>query len=99
MFQIVEGKRGHGVITRVAWQEKYTEAMLELNREELPGRIEAAEKAIYQRLEELKDAGASSAEELWAMNDALRGLRVLSKTECPPARLKETNVLPSEVAS
>jgi len=87
------------MITRVAWQEKYKEAMLELNREELPGRIEAAEKAIYQRLEELKDAGASSAEELRAMNDALRGLRVLSKTECPPVGSKETNGLPREVAS
>jgi hypothetical protein len=83
----------------MAWQEKYAEAMLELNREELPGRIEAAEKAIYQRLEELKNAGASSAEELWAMNDALRALRALAKTECTPARSKEINVLRSEVAS
>jgi len=87
------------VITGMAWQEKYAEAMLELNREELPGRIEAAEKAIYQRLEELKNAGASSAEELWVMNDALRALRALAKTECPPAHSKETNVLRSEVAS
>jgi hypothetical protein len=96
MFRIVRGKRGNGVTTGFTWQEKYTEAMLELNRAELPRRIEAAEKAIYQRVEELRDAGASSAEELWAINDALRGL---AKTECPAQRSPEKSVPPSEAAS
>ena len=68
---------------KFAWQEQYAAAMLELNREELPWQIDAAEKAIYQRVEELNKAGASSAEELGAMNDALRALRALAKTECP----------------
>jgi hypothetical protein len=79
------------------WQEKYTEALLELNREELPRRIDAAEKAIYQRIEELKQAAANSAEELWAINDALRGLRVLVQTECP--RPGEHGIAQSKVAS
>ena len=94
------GERGNGVTTSSAWQEKYTEAMLELNRQELPRRIEAAEKAICQRVEELKnEAAPASAEELWAINDALRGLRVLAKTECPPERSLRAGERQSEVAS
>jgi thymidylate synthase ThyX len=87
------------VTINFAWQGKYAEALLELNREELPRRIEAAEKAIYQRLEELKHAAATSAEELWAINDALRGLRVLAKTECPPQRSPEAGGPQTGVAS
>lgn len=67
-----------------AWQETYSEAMLELNREELPRRIEAARTAICQRIEQLKQDIAGSSEELRAINDALRGLRVLANTECQP---------------
>ena len=85
--------------TRFTWQEKYTEAMLELNREELPRRIDAAEKAIYQRVEELKGTVTSSAEELWAINDALRGLRLLAKTECPPQHSPDSRGPQGEVAS
>jgi hypothetical protein len=92
-------ERGNGVTIRFTWQEKYTEAMLELNREELPRRIDAAEKAIYQRVQELKSAGATSAEELWAINDALRGLRVLAKTECSPQPSPQAGAPQSEVAS
>jgi hypothetical protein len=87
------------VTVNFAWQEQYAAAMLELNREELPQRIDAAEKAIYQRVEELKDAGAGSAEELWAINDALRALRALAKTECPPQRSPQAGGPQSEVAS
>jgi len=88
------------VTTNFGWQEKYTEALLELKREELPGRIEAAEKAICQRLEELKHAAAASVEdELWAINDALRGLRVLAKTECPPQRSAEAGLPPTGMTS
>jgi len=64
------------------WREKYTEAMLELNPEELPARIVAAEKVIHQRIEELESRNKNSEEELWALNDALRGLRLLSQAEC-----------------
>ncbi len=69
-------------MTNLWWREKYTEAMLELNPEELPARIVAAEKAIRQRMEELESPRGSSEEELWALNDALRGLRVLAQAEC-----------------
>lgn len=66
---------------KFAWQEKYTEALLELSREELPRRIDAAEKAIYQRIEELKYPGFNSTEERCAIDDALRGLRALARSE------------------
>jgi len=96
MFQT--GMKGNGVTLNCVWQEKYTEAMLELNREELPRRIEVAEKAIYQRLEELEHTAAASTEELCAIRDALRGLRVLAKTECPSPRT-QCGVPQSGVAS
>jgi hypothetical protein len=88
MFQTVRNREA--ILTmNFAWQGKYTEAMLELNREELPRRIDAAEEAIYQRLEELEHAPKTFAEELWALSDALRGLRVLAKTECQAGRSPE----------
>jgi hypothetical protein len=81
------------------WQRQYNEAMLELNRQELPQRIDAAETAIYERLEQLKQAPAASAEELWALSDALRGLRVLAKAECSPQHSPAAGELPTGVAS
>ena len=81
-----------------AWQEKYAEALLELNREQLGQRIEAAEKAIYQRIEELKRSGADSADELWAINDALRGLQVLARSECASQRPPKAGASQGEVA-
>ena len=81
-----------------AWQEKYAEALLELNPELLAQRIVAAETAIYQRLEGLKHAGASSNEELWAISDALRGLRALAKRECPGQRSSQPPIPQGEVA-
>jgi hypothetical protein len=80
MFQLVR-KRGTDV-TNLLWREKYTEAMLTLNPEELPVKIAAAEEAIRQRIEELERNNENSAEELWALNDASRGLRVLAEAEC-----------------
>lgn len=66
----------------VLWREKYFEAMLEFNREELPARIAAAEKAIRQRIEEVGRGSENTEEELWELSDALRGLRVLAQAEC-----------------
>jgi hypothetical protein len=79
-------KRGDRVTIKFVWQEKYTEALLELNREELPRRITVAEEAIYQRIEELRHSGMSSTEERCAIDDALRGLRVLARSESQPRR-------------
>ena len=81
MFQLVR-KRGTDV-TNLLWREKYTEAMLALNPEELPAKIAAAEEAVCQRIEELERNNENSGEELWALNDARRGLRANS---CAGAR-------------
>jgi len=69
-------------VTNFLWQDKYTEAMLELNPEALTVKIAAAEEAILQRIEELERDNENSGEELWALNDARRGLRVLVQAEC-----------------
>ena len=97
MVQIV-GKERPCVTINFAWQGKYTEALLELDREKLPLRIEIAEKAIFQRIEELKRNKVDSAEELWAINDALRGLQVLAKSECAGQRPPKASVPQGEVA-
>ena len=73
-------------MTNLLWQDKYTEAMLELNPEALPARIATAEKAINQRIEEINLSNEGSEEEQWALGDALRGLRVLAQAECQGPR-------------
>jgi len=83
----------------VTWQEKYREALLELRPEELPRRIEAAEKAIQQRIEDAERSGQLSSEEQRAIDDALRGMRLLAKTECKAKQTQEPRLCESEVAS
>jgi hypothetical protein len=92
-------REAHGMTINFAWRGKYTEALLELSREEMPGRIRAAEQAIYRRLDELKQGAAASDEELWAISDALRGLRMLDKTECAPERSPGAGTTQRQVAS
>jgi hypothetical protein len=77
-------KEGQHVTMYFSWQEPYQAALVEVQPAELRRRIDAAEKAICQRVEQLKQAGTESGEELWAINDALRSLRVLAKAEGPP---------------
>ena len=68
--------------TSPSWRELYRAALLEVEHEELRRRIDEAEKAIYQRNEELKRSGSHSGEEQQAMTDAIRALRLLAQTEC-----------------
>jgi hypothetical protein len=84
---------------RLSWQERYRAALLEVQPEELGRRIEAAEEAIYQRIEELNQTGAQSVEEQQAIADALRALRVLARTECQPRLSVETGMPQTEVES
>jgi hypothetical protein len=74
-------------------------ALLEVQPEELGRRIEAAEEAIYQRIEELNQTGAQSVEEQQAIADALRALRFLARTECQHRLFVETGMPQSEVES
>jgi hypothetical protein len=54
--------------------------MLELGREELPQRIDAAEKAIYRRLEELKNAASASTKSLERIRGKERRIGGISRT-------------------
>ncbi len=65
----------------VSWQELYKAALVEVQPEELGRRVEAAQKAIHERLKELSHEGARSSE-AQELEDALRFLRVLARNEC-----------------
>jgi hypothetical protein len=70
----------------VDWRELYHAAMLELRPEDLRQRIDDAEKAIQQRIAELRQDDSNSGEESRALDDALRGLRVVAGMECRSAQ-------------
>lgn len=65
-----------------AWQQVYRAALLEPRPEELRQRIEEAQKAIGERIEQLNQSDDNSCEERQTLADALRNLRVLAETEC-----------------
>lgn len=85
--------------TNVRWRELYQAAMLELRLEELQLRIDEAEKAIQQRIVELRRDDSNGTEELRAIDDALRGLRVLASTECKAPESSLSGLVKSEVPS
>ncbi len=64
------------------WQELYRSALLELRPGELRRGIDNAERAIHKRMADLRRDDADSAEESQALDDALRGLRMLRTSEC-----------------
>jgi inhibitor of KinA sporulation pathway (predicted exonuclease) len=82
-----------------AWLEKYQEALLELEPEKLARRIEIAERAIRERVEELGTLGVACGEEHHALDDALRALRVLAKTQCNTLYQREYDSARNEEAS
>jgi hypothetical protein len=70
------------VTTNVSWQELYNAAMLELEHANLRGRIEAAQTAIRQAMEELaSNRELRTVEETQAMADALHNLQTLQRVE------------------
>lgn len=81
------------------WQESYRAALLEVDPEQLRRRIDAAEKAIYKRSEELRQADHQVNEEQGAMADALRALRVLAQSECQTGPLAEVELGKDRVTS
>jgi len=80
----------------VAWQELYQAALLTLRPEELRQRIDEAEESIRQRIAELRRNDSSSGEEWQALDDAMRGLRVLASTECKAPRPAPSGAIRSE---
>jgi hypothetical protein len=73
------------VKTNISWKDLYAAAMLELDRANLPNRIESARAAIRQALDELaSDRDLGAVEEAQALADALRNLQALQRVECTP---------------
>jgi hypothetical protein len=62
------------------WQNEYAAALLETNPQNLSGRVEAAETAIYKRLQQLSQ-NSDHHTERHVIEDALQSLRVLKKKE------------------
>jgi len=60
------------------WVELYRSALMELDRAQLPQKIEAAHQAIQQRINELLLQRDATHEHL-ALEDALRNLRSLKR--------------------
>jgi len=87
------------MMTNEGWRGLYQAAMLELRPEELQQRVDEAEKAVLQRIAELRTDDSNSGEELQALEDALRGLRVLASTECKATSATLPILTRSEVAS
>ena len=70
------------MMTNSLWQDFYAAAMLELDRAALAGRIEAAQAAIQEAMEESKRSDqAANPAEMQSMTDALRNLRTLQQVE------------------
>ena len=59
------------------WKHLYECAMLELDKNKLPARIAAAQRAIVERAEEI--ITNQSTDEHYALNDALRALQLLER--------------------
>ena len=62
------------------WQNEYAEALLETNPQNLFERVEAAEAAIFNRLQHLSQ-DFDSFTERQVIEDALHSLRVLKRDE------------------
>lgn len=74
------------VTTNILWRDLYAAALLELDRDNLHGRIEAARARIRRALKELtKNPTSTAAEEKQSMADALRNLETLQWVELRPS--------------
>ena len=65
---------------RETWVELYRSAILELDIERLPEKIQVAGKAIEARIQAL-DGNNDCREERHALQDARRNLRLLERSE------------------
>jgi hypothetical protein len=70
------------VTTNILWHDWYAAAILELDRANLRGRIEAARAGIQRAMKELvRNPTLRAAEETLFMADALRNLETLQWVE------------------
>jgi len=70
------------VTTNILWRDLYAAAMLELDRDNLHHRIEAARAGIQRARKDLtRNPTPGAAEEMHSMADALRNLDTLQRLE------------------
>ena len=62
------------------WQHEYQAALVELDREKLSQRVEAAEAAIFKRLQQISQNSDHHTERN-VIEDALASLRALKRAE------------------
>jgi hypothetical protein len=62
------------------WQNEYAAALLETDPQKFSERVEAAETAIYKRLQELSQ-NSDHHNERHVIEDALQSLKVLKRNE------------------
>jgi len=69
----------------LAWHSLYQAALFESDREKIPARIDAAEKAILERVKQLFVLESDHIEEDQVLDDALYALRALRHCVVPDA--------------
>ena len=67
----------------LAWHSLYQAALFESDREKIPARIDAAEKAILDRVKQLFVIKSDHIEEDQVLDDALYALRALRNCVVP----------------
>ena len=67
----------------LAWHSLYQAALFESDREKIPGKIDAAEKAILDRVKQLFVIKSDHIEEDQVLDDALYALRALRNCVVP----------------
>jgi hypothetical protein len=67
----------------LTWHSLYQAALFESDREKIPGRIDAAEKAILHRIKQLFVLKGDHIEEDQVLDDALYALRALRNCVVP----------------
>jgi hypothetical protein len=74
---------GNSSDSSLAWHSLYQAALFENDREKIPGRIDAAEKAILDRVKHLFVVKSDHIEEDQVLDDALYALRALRNCVVP----------------
>lgn len=74
---------GNPCDSSLAWHSLYQAALFESDREKIPARIDAAERAILERVKHLFALKSDHIEEDQVLDDALYALRALRNCVVP----------------
>jgi hypothetical protein len=81
--QMKKPSAGNSSDSSLAWHTLYQAALFENDREKIPSRIDAAEKAILDRVKQLFVLTSDHIEEDQVLDDALYALRALRNCVVP----------------